>query len=311
MQLIQEPNWPSLSREHRALLATAGQALAKGDFGAAAEGYERAYRLLLTNQPERFRFHKGEALHNWGLALLWQERTQEAVERTLEAFVEDAASLAEENPRFEELDRPAAHNLVYVFGLSGRLLGDLATTVRAHIANGGLLPDARSYLSSVLHLRVTASAPAPGQPRIIGQHRLPPERRVFVGGGFAHLDTHLRPIRDIVDSLDYEGVVAADYGVPHGWRSDDVALGLMHTSHFGVFDLSDPAGQMVEIAELPDRKHDPVRTLAVWDTRVSQHPAVSYGMIQERLADWEVVPVPYKDMSELDAIITSWLPRMT
>jgi hypothetical protein len=46
MQLIQEPNWPSLSREHRALLVTAGQALAEGDFAAAAGGYERAYRLL-------------------------------------------------------------------------------------------------------------------------------------------------------------------------------------------------------------------------------------------------------------------------
>ena len=144
--------------------------------------------------------------------------------------------------------------------------------------------------------------------RSIGQHRLPPESRVFVGGGFAHLDSHLRPIRDILDLLGYEGVVAADYAVPPDWRNDDVARGLMHVCHYGVFELSGPAGQQIEIAELPDRKHTPARTLAVWDLRLSDHPAVSYGMVLERLADWRVVPNPYNSLGELRAILKAWLP---
>jgi len=115
-------------------------------------------------------------------------------------------------------------------------------------------------------------------------------------------------MRDIVDSLDYEAVVAADYGIPAGWRSDDVALGLMGVCHYGIFDVTDPAGQMIEIAALPDRKHTPERTLVVWDSRLAEHPRVSYGMTQERLLDWRIAPEPYGDLDGLRAIIERWLP---
>lgn len=47
-----------------------------------------------------------------GLALLWGGDRRRGLEETLAAFIEDAASLAEENPRFEELDRSAAHNRI-------------------------------------------------------------------------------------------------------------------------------------------------------------------------------------------------------
>lgn len=307
MQLIQEAD-SSLAGRYRDLLDEAGQRLVAGDFEAAAEGYERAYRALLDAQPAGRRFHKGEALHNWGLALLWLGRTDEARQRTLEAFVEDAASLAEENPRYEELDRPAAHNLVYVFGFAGQALAFLARFVRGHVQEGNLLPDPRPFLESAIRV-VSPPPPSVTGLKIIGQHRFAPEYRVFVGGGFLHLDTHLRPMRDIVDALNYEGIVAADYGVPHGWRDDDVAFGLMHQCHYGLFDLSDPAGQMVEITNLPDRKHNPERTMAVWDRRVSAKPAVSYGMVLSRLEDWGIQPVPYDDLSQLNDVIANWLPR--
>jgi hypothetical protein len=130
---------------------------------------------------------------------------------------------------------------------------------------------------------------------------------VFIGGGFLRLETHLRPLRDMVDALGYEGVVAADYGIPHGWRDDDVALGLMGVCHFGIFDLTDPAGQMVELATLPDRKRSPGRTLAVWDLREAEAPRVSHGMTLEPLADWGVVPQGYADLEELGRITGGWL----
>jgi hypothetical protein len=307
MQLIQEPDWPSLGGLYRALQAEAGQLLNAGEFESAAALYERAYRALLEAQPEGRRFHKGEALHNLGLALLWLGRTDEARQRTLEAFVEDAASLAEESPRYDELDRPAAHNLVYVFGTAGQALALLSRIVRDYVGTGNLLPDPRPFLESSFRI-VSPVPPAPGGVRIIGQHRLPPEKRVFIGGGFAHLDTHLRPMRDLVDAVGHEGVVAADFGVPHGWRDDDVALGLMHQCHYGLFDLTDPAGQMVEIAALPDRKHNPARTLAVWDRSLVAKPAVSYGMVLSRLEDWGVKPIPYDDVSDLGTVIAAWLP---
>lgn len=43
---------------------------ADSSLAGGTEGYERAYRALLDAQPEGRRFHKREALHSWGLALL-------------------------------------------------------------------------------------------------------------------------------------------------------------------------------------------------------------------------------------------------
>lgn len=308
MQLIQEPDWPSLAGLYHGLQSEAGHQLLARDFEAAAAGYEKAYRSLLDAQPEGRRFHKGEALHNWGLALLWLGRTEEARQRTLEAFVEDAASLAEENSRNEELDRPAAHNLVYVFGFAGPALVFLSRVVRDYVQGGNLLPDPRPFLESTFRV-VPPPPPSLGGLKIIGQHRLSPECRVFIGGGFLHLDSHLRPMRDIVDGLGYEGVIAADYGVPHDWRDDDVAFGLMHQCHYGLFDLSAPASQMVEITNLPDRRHNPTRTMTVWDRRISDKPAVSHGMVLSRLKDWGVEPVPYDDIAELSDLLEKWLPK--
>ena len=65
-----------------------------------------------------------------------------------------------------------------------RVLSFLSRFVRDYVQGGHLLPDPRPFLESTI--RVVSPPPAPpGGLRIIGQHRLPPEYRVFVGGGFA------------------------------------------------------------------------------------------------------------------------------
>ena len=311
MHLIQEHLWPGLAFEYRARQSAAGELLSEGRFDEAAAGFENAYRFLRDAQPEGRRYHKGEALHNWGLALFWAGRVQDALRETVAAFIEDAASLAEEDPRFLELDRPAAHNLVFVFGIAGIPLANFGRYVRQFVSAGNPLPDPHVLLATP-----PAEAAQDGRTdtpslRIIGQLRASPERAVFIGGWYGRLDTHLRPLRDRVDAIGYDGVVAADFIPPHGWRDDDVALALMGICHYGIFDLTDPAGQMVEIRELSDRKKHPSRTFAVFDARETDRPRVSGGMTLAALADYGILPVGYSDIEHLGRLVGGWLPPVT
>jgi hypothetical protein len=302
--LIQEPFWPGLAADHRIAMEAAWRRFAAGDYRAAAQGFEAAYRLLLDNQPEGRRFHKGESLHNRGLALMWAGSTQDALSETLAAFVEDALSLGEEDQRLAELDRPAAHNLVYVFGLAGPFLARLAASVRGLVARGVVLPDPHLFLVAPV-----APAPSASRLRIPGEFHAPPERRVFIGGwyGGGRLTSVLEPLRDHLDSIGFDGVLASDFATPDGWGQDEVAKGLLGLCHYGVFEVSESAGQVEEIASSPDTMRRPDRMLAVFDKKLGPRPRISGGMTIEKLDRWQVPRIPYGDIVELKGIVEAWL----
>ena len=172
MYLIQEHLWPGLAREYRSRQAAAWERLQAGEHEASAALFREAYEVLLHAQPDGHRYHKGEALHNWGLALLWSGDIEGGLRETVAAFVEDAASLAEESPIPEELGRPAAHNLVYAFGLAGPALAAFGRAVRTHITSGQQLPDP------------TSCSPRPRERRS-SRHASPPRRPLYLRG-FGH-----------------------------------------------------------------------------------------------------------------------------
>lgn len=310
MYLIQEHNWPGLAYEYRARQGAAWQRLLHGEYEGAAALFQEAYRVLLTNQPEGSRYHKGEALHNWGLALLYLGQTQAGARETLAAFIEDSASLAEENPMYEELGRPAALNLVYAFGVSGVGLAGLAREVRAHISSGGRLPDPHEYLMSPTVVALLATMVPTSTTRIIGRLRTAPERAVFVGGGYIYVDSHLRPMRDVVDGLGYEGIVPADHDMPPGWRSDHVSLTLLSMCEFAIFDGTVAAGQQVEVAFLLDRHRRPERTLILYDGDLTSRVQLSGGMNLEMLEANGIHPREYHGIAEAGQIIRDWLPPL-
>jgi hypothetical protein len=308
LYLIPEHMWPGLAFEYRSRQATAWRHLLDGDHAAAIALFTDAYEVLLDAQPPDHRLHKGESLHNLGLAHLWAGNTEEGLRETLAAFVEDAASLAEENPVFEELGRPAAHNLVYGFGVNGVQLAEFGRSIRAHIARGEPLPDPHAMLTTPLALALARNRIETTATRIIGRLRTAPERAVFVGGGYAHIDSHIRPMRDVVNALGYDGVVVADFDAPPDWRSDHKALSLLALCQFVVIDGSDPAGQQVEVSRLLDRQLRPDRTLVVFDTQLTDHVRLSQGMNMERLEANGIHATPYDGIEEAKAIIQRWLP---
>jgi hypothetical protein len=304
VQLIQQ--WPDdLHRGHDELLVDAWRRFAAGDFDGAARQFEAAYRLILRAQPSGSRYHKGEALHNWGLALLWGGERQRGLEETLAAFVEDAASLAEEDRRPQELDRPAAHNLVYVFGLAGPPLAQFAAQVRGFISSGRLLPDPHVLLETPSAKRA-ATGPPGAPPRDVGSFLAPPQRRVFIGGWYGRLST-LRELGEHLDVIGYDGAIVADFGVPAGWGEDEIELAVLTNCHYAVFDVTESAGQIEEIADVPETMRSPTRVMAVFDVRDRPKPGISRGQTLVKLARWGVSPVGYADAVELKTLVEAWL----
>ena len=83
MYLIQEHLWPGQALEYRRRQATAWAQLLAGNHEAAIGSFRDAYGVLSDAQPSEHRLHKGESLHNLGLAHLWAGNTNEGLRETL------------------------------------------------------------------------------------------------------------------------------------------------------------------------------------------------------------------------------------
>jgi hypothetical protein len=307
--LQEEHEWPAgLSERHFGKGLEARSALEQGLFGAAARLFEEQYRLLLEAQPHRRRFHKGESLHNWGLSLIYLGDQERALRETLAAFIEDAASGAENEPdRLGELDGSAAHNLIYVFGTWGPRVAQIAQQVRDSIRAGEELPDPH-VLFETADMATAAARPAGTRPlRVIGSVDSPPERRVFIGGNYRRLTETLWPLADRLGAIGYDGLLAADFGTPSGWGSDEVMMPLLTGSHFAVFEVSESGGQIEEIAAVPNTMQTPERVFAVFDRSEAAEPGISHGQTLVKLSRWGVVPIGYDSIDHLERLVTEWL----
>lgn len=309
MRLIQEHEYPpELAARKKASEEDIVEPWRRGDFAAAAAATEAAYRLLADSQPEGRRFHKGWSLHQLGLFRMLLGDARAALEGTFLAFAEDAMSLAEEQPdKLQELTRPAAHNLVYVFAIPGPQLAACGRAVRTMVDEGQVFSEPRELLHVEKVARVLDLAPAKTGLRIPGIFNSRPEDRVWIGGSYkdGRLDGVLRPICEAVDRLGCDGVLAADFSIPEQMGVDEHALMLMNSCRWAVFDITVGRGQTDEIAALPDTLKP--RTLAVYDARVEGAPDVSKGMTLEKLVRWGIDPRPFRSDEELLTLVGSWL----
>jgi hypothetical protein len=311
MKLIQGHEYSAeFAAGERATQAEAHRLWLEGDFSGAVEAAEAACRYLLDRQPDGRRFHKGWSLHQLGLYLLFLNNGPGALEATFLAFAEDAMSLAEEqHDRLLELGRPAAHNLVYVFGIPGPPIADCARMIRTLIEQGELFADPHDLLRVRPVAKLLDLAPAKTGRRIPGLFMSRPEDRVWIGGSYKNgrLDGVLRAVRNHVDGLGFDGVIAADFSIPVQMGVDEHAIHLMTSCRRAFFDITLSGGETDEIAELADTLR--TRTLAVYDATVEGAPNVSKGMTLEKLHRWGIEPVPFADMDELLSLITTWLQK--
>ena len=95
--------------------------------------------------------------------------------------------------------------------------------------------------------------------------------------------------------------------VPSGWGEDEIELSVLTNCHFAVFEVSESAGQIEEIADVPDTMKTPDRVMAVYDLRHAPTPGISRGQSLVKLDRWGVVPVGYDDVKGLKRQVEDWL----
>lgn len=127
------------------------------------------------------------------------------------------------------------------------------------------------------------------------------ERHVFVGGSYKELLV-MSEIKKCVSQKGYEPVFALDFEIPEDLVHHH-SLMLLHECKYAIFDLSQEAGQLMEIERVRD--YD-IETLAVYQA-VGGEPKIT-EMLKALLNTMKIPTKLYRDSSELNSHIDSFLP---
>ncbi len=284
--------------------------MSNGRWRAALFVYEQVYNQMLARQATGKRFHKGESLANMGLAKLFGNQPDEALRLMTMALIEDALSKGDERvAEALELHMPAAHNLVYVFAVPGPFIANAALWVRNQQASSGNIPDP-SAVVDINPFRDMRGAALTVGPRLVGRFLGPWERRVFLGGSYkpGHMP-RLTTMQEEVDAVGgFEPVLVADYAIPADMTIHDHALLLLHECGIAIFDLSDNAGQLIELDRVWGYPTPPSSILLVYDSTVGgpQAGAMSRSEWEKRGLD----PKPYASFDELRVLVRDFLASL-
>lgn len=294
--------------EQQALLA-----LYQERYGEAVELYEQAYNSLFRLQSQLRRgIHKGTVLYNLGIAILGRHQRyapRQALRRILLAYIEDTLGTPYDSE--EDADRaPAGRFLIDGFVIQLRFLREIKAISRVIKRNADdwiHAYDPNNILRQVLRIfqidyrrilelcqrRDVALGPAPlGFPQ-------PPEQRVFLGLNY-DTSAHLIPeMKSAVIQRRLTPILMRDVIVPPRGNVHDVSLLLLHTCGWAVFDVTNPAGQFMEIERARDYG---VRVLIVRSEPVDHPPNIS-AMIRSL-----GYPInTYRDMVHLRQLIMDFL----
>ena len=251
------------------LRSSAAAAFQLQDWEAASRKLDETYKYLLAQQQRyQTRFHKGWELHNGGIALLSIPHYEEGVRRILLAYVEDA------------LSAEVGHEKVIDDGLAGSVLRGLKTAAALlnaiqEVANrrkrqelpipgdpDDVLVEALAELKlNYEEARESLVGPAeksgPSPKRAIEDLVRPFEKRCFVGGNYFVGGPYLEETRQIVSKEGFDPIVARDFEMDKG----DVhhrSLLLLHLCRKAVFEVSVPAGQLMELERCRDYDIEPL-----------------------------------------------------
>lgn len=277
------PPIPESIREELFLRQTrAATVFQQGWWPKAAELLGETYEFLLQQQRKHNRrFHKGWELHNWGIALLQLGEASDGITKIYMAYVEDAlfADVGEED-RIDEA--PAARALAR-YAAPVRVLQTIKAVAKRRKERGDI-PQTPSPVLAEAALEIenyeaaqrstVEGAETEGVPRrrtIEEGFDQPLERRCFVGGNYYGGGPNLEEIRQAVVSAGFDAIVAEEFEI----GEQDVhhrSLLLLHLCSKAIFEVTFPAGQLMELERCRD--HD-IRPLLLRNTLRDQDPHVS------------------------------------
>ena len=282
---------------------------------------QTAYSDLEQTQPAGHRFHKGFPLHQLGLWALEKQDPAAARRLFLEAFVEDVLSRGEESPaQWDELGRPAAQVLIFTFSIAGPLLIDLARRLRIAQASGVLCQTPEAALgvnplsttppqgpeAEAARLVEEPAEPFAPEWRQLGDFGTLVERRVFIGGSYAHryLEPAMRAARDQARACGWDGVLVAEFRSPLPINNRTKSLICLMGCRRAIFELSESGGHQVEFDKLVDFGIDDV--LVVYNAEVNDRLKIS-SLTKAWFSALHVKESGYRGIPDLRRIVADWL----
>ncbi len=295
----------SALEDFRLLAAAAFQ---RQDWESAARRMNDTYGFLREEQRHyQTRFHKGWELHNGGIALIRLGQVIEGIDRILMAYVEDA--LSAETGSEDAIDALPAGLSLSAWGVPEEYLAAMKKVAKRRKERGNvpldpneLLVEARAEFKLDQELRAQIGEEA-RQEETVEKRRIesltePLERCCFVGGNY-YIPQNLELIKQIVTDEGFEPIMPLDFKIPEN-DVHDRSLLLLHRCRKAVFEVSSPAGQLMELERCRDYN---IRPLLLRQTFSGQEPEVS-AMISS-MADVEMKAYSMPD--ELRRLIHDYL----
>ncbi len=226
------------------------------EYNKAKTEWLDVYQAFLKKQENlQIRFHKGGILHNIGTFETFDNDLNAAFQSFTLAYIEDVTS---EFSKYggDANEGPAAKNLIGLFRIPHSFLDQIRQYLQRHYQNtvfynpknvldeflGAQLKKDKIPLKKIKAIRST-------QYKI---ERIPGswDKRVFIGGSYKEL-TVINEIRNIVKEKKFIPIVALDCEMPEN-KIHDFTLLLLHNCKYGIFDVSQDSGHLMEVERTLD-----------------------------------------------------------
>jgi len=289
-----------------------------GKFADAEKTFLEELEIIRKKEKEEKRaIHKGASFYNLAISLAYKGKMDEAIIYFLQAYVED--TLGVDYGQEDEADgAPAFRVLRYLF----RLRIDVILEINKHvfaIKQKGQWKNAVDPLvilkqvETSLGLKLSEVStwvkviPEKFTPKMPLGFPQPWEHRVFIGGAYRNSESMkaLYKIKDAVRRKDFRYIPIMGLDVYVDKEIHHRTLLLLHTCKWAIFEVTFPAGQLMEIERSLDYE---TRLLILYKKENSDIPESVSSMtrtIPQRRATFR----GYKTIEDIPSIIAEFLPR--
>lgn len=277
-----------------------------GKYERAEALFRSQLELIMKWQKMKVKtIHKGTSLHMIGISLLYQEKTDDALRFFLLAYVEDTLNVGFGLESEADL-APASLMVRNVFRIDISFLKTIKDFVYELKKEGKWAQawDPTDILGAVLDKvrPPSLSALCKIVPKVAPKVPIDPlpgtwDKRVFIGGDYDHLSI-LREIQDVVIRSGFQPILPYDFKVPPDLIHHHDLM-LLHSCRLGIFEVSTPAGQLMEIERAKDYDVDAI--LFYTDRDGPPHS------LTQMVSTAGYVMQPYSDISDLRKKVSSWL----
>ena len=287
-------------------------------FNEARKLYQQILDLLTQTQNIIKRpIHKGGPLHMIGMCYVVTNHPEQALRYIMLAYIEDTLNVAFAM-EYEADTTPAARMLRDFYHLQPVLLQiikQLAQKAKLKGEWSGILEPivilqrlekSEKIDSNNLTRQLTQPASTIPTRQPLGFPQ-PWDIRVFIGGNYQTHMAVIRHIEKIVLALGYVPVVAFDMDIPRERTHHDTLM-LLHTCRYAIFEISSPAGQLMEIERANDYNTEFLLLYSTIEPEAPPSPLVS-SMILTMISTTGNRIEGYAQLSDIDSIISRFLPQ--